>query len=182
MPDWKSLATEYADSDTVLIGGAECGGMEDERSELCKRYVPPPQSHPTQTHGRCYIRNALDPHSVVMRAPPRRFGIRSTPAFMTFLPPDADGEVHRGERDIYSWREVGASPEPTAKLILYSRIPTALTVRKPTPLDVHVASGGQVEARVARVQPRGHVQVQSRAGGAARGARYRRDIAEMHPR
>ena len=36
---------------------------------------------------------------------------------MTFLPPDDDGEVHRGERDIYSWREVGASPEPTAELI-----------------------------------------------------------------
>ena len=60
----------------------------------------------------------LTPHSVVMRAPPRRFGIRSTPAFMTFLPPDDDGEVHRGERDIYSWREVGAPPEPTAKLIM----------------------------------------------------------------
>ena len=69
-----------------------------------------------------------------MRASLRRFGVRSTPAFMTFLPPDNGGEVHRGARDIDSWREVGASLSPTADIAQPNLPPDVV---KPTPLRAY---------------------------------------------
>ena len=88
--------------------------------------------------------------------------------------------MHRGAQDIDSWREVGASLSLTADIVQPNVPPDVV---RPTPsLGVHVASGGKVETRVARLQPRRHVEVQSRAGGAARGARNRRDTPEMRYR